>query len=318
MFVDLALDQLREYRPSVLEPDDFDAFWAGQVAEVGRHALAARFTPVDSVLRHVQLFDVSFAGYGGNPVKGWLLLPHRRIDDETVIVEYIGYGGGRGHPVDRINWSSVGYPHFVMDSRGQNLAETPDPGDPGDPSAPGWLTRGVGDPRTYYFTRLFIDAARAVDAARHHPELHDHQVVTSGGSQGGGLALAAAHLGRDVRLTLPDVPFLSHLRRAAEITASAPYVELANYCKQHYAEIERVFATISYIDVVNHAKRIAVPGLFSVALQDDITPASTVFAAYNHYAGEKAIAVYPFNGHEGGGSTQFLRKLDFLQSHRAS
>ena len=53
---------------------------------------------------------------------------------------------------------------------------------------------------------------------------------------------------------------------------------------------------------MNHAKRTAVPALFSVGLLDDITPASTVFAAFNHYAGPKEIAVYPFNGHEGGGT----------------
>jgi cephalosporin-C deacetylase len=33
---------------------------------------------------------------------------------------------------------------------------------------------------------------------------------------------------------------------------------------------------------------------------DQVTPPSTVFAAYNHYAGPKSIEVYPFNGHEGG------------------
>jgi cephalosporin-C deacetylase len=45
---------------------------------------------------------------------------------------------------------------------------------------------------------------------------------------------------------------------------------------------------------------------------DDITPASTVFAAFNHYAGPKQIEVYPFNGHDGGGTEHFLAKLAFL------
>jgi cephalosporin-C deacetylase len=33
---------------------------------------------------------------------------------------------------------------------------------------------------------------------------------------------------------------------------------------------------------------------------DHTCPPSTVFAAYNHYAGPKAIEVYPFNDHEAG------------------
>jgi cephalosporin-C deacetylase-like acetyl esterase len=54
------------------------------------------------------------------------------------------------------------------------------------------------------------------------------------------------------------------------------------------------------------------PALFSAGLADDITPPSTVFAAFNHYAGPKDIAVYEFNGHEGGGTRHLRAKLDFL------
>ena len=77
-----------------------------------------------------------------------------------------------------------------------------------------------------------------------------------------GTGPAAAHLAEGVAAT-PDVPFLAHPRRAAEITASLPYAELAQYCRVHHDEIEQVFRTVSYVDVVNHAKRTAVPALFS-------------------------------------------------------
>jgi cephalosporin-C deacetylase len=63
----------------------------------------------------------------------------------------------------------------------------------------------------------------------------------------------------------------------------------------------------------HHAKRTSAAALFSVALADTITPPSTVFAAYNHYAGPKDIAVYPYSGHEGGGTQHFLAQLAFLR-----
>ena len=78
--------------------------------------------------------------------------------------------------------------------------------------------------------------------------------------------------------------------------------------------MEQVFRTLSCVDTVNHAKRVEVPGLFSVALLDDITSASTVFAAFNHFAANKRISVYPFSGHEGGGTAQRYHKLDFVSS----
>ena len=316
MFVDLPLAELRNYLPDVDEPPDFDEYWTREVDDARSRDVEAQFRSAKTAIRHAEVFDVTFAGHGGDPIKAWLLIPHQVEAEGTIIVEFVGYGGGRGDPLDWLVWSSAGYPHLIMDTRGQGgawrSADTTDLGDGGQPSSPGFLTRGIGDPRSYYFTRLFIDTVRAVDAARRHPDLAGLRVVTTGMSQGGGLALAAAHLAEGVVATLPDVPFLAYPRRAAEITASLPYGELAQYCRVHHDEIEQVFRTISYIDVVNHAKRTAVPALFSVGLLDDITPASTVFAAFNHYAGPKQIAVYPFSGHEGGGTTHMQKKLDFL------
>ena len=111
---------------------------------------------------------------------------------------------------------------------------------------------------------------------------------------------------------MPDVPFLSNFRRAVEVTDSHPYYELADYCRLRPDKIDEVFATLSYLDIVNHARRITVPALFSVGLTDTITPPSTVFAAYNYYAGPKDIAVFQFSGHEGGGTPHFLAQLAFL------
>ena len=316
MFVDLPLEELREYRPAVAEPDDFDAFWAERVAEARALGGEATFAPADTPLRHAEVLDVTFPGHAGDAVKGWLFIP-RELDAATpLVVEYVGYGGGRGHPLDWLPLVSAGHPHFVMDTRGQGGgwrgADTPDPGDAGAPATPGFMTRGIADPRTYYYTRLYVDAVRAVDAVRSHPVAQARPLATAGASQGGALALAAAAHAGDVAAALPDVPFLAHLRRAVQITDAKPFGELVDYGSVHSDRVEDVFETLSYIDAVNHARRATARALFSVGLIDEITPASTVFAAYNHYAGPKEIAVYPFNGHEGGGTRHRLAQLAFL------
>jgi cephalosporin-C deacetylase len=316
MLTDLPLAELRSYLPDVAEPADFDEFWSGQLAAARSAARAPEFTVASTPIRHADVFDVTFSGFAGDPVKGWLLVPHGPAPRGAVVVEFIGYGGGRGDPLDWLNWSCAGYIHLVMDTRGQGggwlSADTPDPGDSGAPSTPGFMTRGIADPHTHYYTRLFIDAARAVDAARGHPATTGLPLVTTGGSQGGGLAIAAAHLAPGVRAVMPDVPFLAHPRRGAEVTNTRPYAELSEYCAVHSDQVGTVFRTLSYVDVVNHAMRAQAPALFSAGLADDITPPSTVFAAFNHYAGPKDIAVYEFNGHEGGGTLHLRAKLDFL------
>jgi cephalosporin-C deacetylase len=137
----------------------------------------------------------------------------------------------------------------------------------------------------------------------------------AGGSQGGGIALAVAGLTGGLAGVLADVPFLCHFRRATEITDQTPYAELVSYCKTHRDQVEQVFATLRYFDGVNFAVRATAPALFSVALMDAVCPPSTVFAAYNHYAAEKDITVWPYNGHEGGAAfnaatqTRHLAKL---------
>ena len=113
---------------------------------------------------------------------------------------------------------------------------------------------------------------------------------------------------------MPDVPFLCHYRRATELVDTYPYKEIADYCHTHRDKVETVFNTLSYFDGVNFAARAKAKALFSTALMDQVCPPSTVYAAYNHWAGEKDIKVYPYNGHEGGGSYQTIEKLNFIKN----
>jgi cephalosporin-C deacetylase len=316
-YFDLPLEELQRYQPPRHEPPDLDAFWQATLAKARELPLDARFEPVDYGLRTVEAFDVTFNGYGGQPVKGWLLLPRQRAEPLACVVEYIGYGGGRGFPTDWLLWSSAGFAHLVMDTRGQGSAwrsgDTPDiPTDGANPHYPGFMTQGILDPQTYYYRRVFVDAVRAVEAARAHPAVDAERLAVTGGSQGGGIALAVSGLEPGVSVVMPDVPFLCHYRRALEITDAAPYSELARYCQVHRDNIETVFNTLSYFDGVNFAARAHAQALFSVGLMDEICPPSTVFAAYNHFAGPKQIKIWRYNHHEGGESFQAVEKVKFL------
>lgn len=317
MFFDLPLDQLQSYLPPRQEPDDFDAFWAGTLDAARRHPLSVDFTPVDAGLRLVEVFDLTYSGYGGQPIKAWLLLPRQRSRPLPCVVQYLGYGGGRGNPHDWLLFSAAGYAHLVMDTRGQGSVwlrgDTPDPeADGGNPQYPGFMTRGILSPATYYYRRVFTDAVRAVEAARDHPAIDAGRVAVTGGSQGGGISLAVGGLLPDLAAVLPDVPFLCHYRRATEIIDTHPYSEIQRFCKVHRHKIETVFDTLSYFDGLNFAARCRAPALFSAGLMDDICPPSTVFAAYNHFAGPKQIEIYPYNQHEGGESDHDAVKLAFL------
>jgi len=316
-FFDLPLDELQVYKPARTEPADFDVFWQTTLSETRQNPLDAQFKPFETGLALVESFDITFSGFGGQPIKGWLNLPRQRSGKLPCVVEYIGYGGGRGLPHDWLFWVSAGYAHIIMDTRGQGSSwsrgDTADIEPQGSsPQYPGFMTRGILDPQSYYYRRVFSDAVRAVEAARAHEAVDANRVAVTGGSQGGGITLAAAGLA-EVQATMPDVPFLCHYRRATQIVATYPYAELSNFCKIHREKVETVFETLSYFDGINFAARAKSPALFSVGLMDDICPPSTVYAAYNHYAGPKQIRAYEYNNHEGGASFQTVEKLKFLQ-----
>ncbi len=317
-YFDLPLSELKTYCPERVEPSDFDAFWKSTLDETHAFPLNATFEPIDYGLVAQETFDVTYAGFGGQPIKGWLLLPKQRTGKVPCVVEYIGYGGGRNFVTDWLLWSSAGYAHFVMDTRGQGSSwskgDTPDLyAEGGNAHYPGSMTNGVLDPKHYFYRRVFMDAVRAIEAARSHPAVDASQIAVTGGSQGGGITIAAASLMPDVVAAMPDVPFLCHYRRATEIVDSYPYKEIAEYCHAHRDKVETVFNTLAYFDGVNLSARAKAKALFSTALMDQVCPPSTVFAAYNHWAGEKEIKVYPYNGHEGGASYQTVEKLKFLK-----
>ncbi|MCB9453793.1 MAG: acetylxylan esterase [Anaerolineaceae bacterium] len=314
---DMPLEQLKTYRPERAEPTDFDAFWERTLAETRQHPLIARFERVDYGLKLVETYDVTFAGYGGQPVRGWFIVPAGAQTPLPCVVEYIGYGGGRSFPINWLLWPTVGYATFIMDTRGQGSSwsngDTPDIPEGANPFYPGFMTQGILNPETYYYRRVFADGVRAVEAARTRPEVDSSRVAVTGGSQGGGITIAVSALVPDVAASMPEVPFLCHYRRAVEIIDTSPYNEITRYLKIHRDKVETVWQTVSYFDGVNFATRIQSPSLYSVGLMDMICPPSTVYAAYNYVDAPKDIRVYPYNEHEGGAAFHALEKVNFLR-----
>ena len=239
-------------------------------------------------------------------------------------MQYPGYGGGRDFPFKYLMYPSAGYSTFVMEARGQGtegltngLSMTYDPVGSG-PHSDGFMTKGILNKDEYYYRRVFVDSIKAVEAAKQH-ELTD-KIVISGISQGGGMSLAstclAGKLNLKIEASLIDVPFLCDYRRAVTITDTYPYHQIARFCIAERTKENRVFETLSYFDGVFFAKRCKTKALFSTALMDMVCPPSTVFAAYNNYAGEKDIEVYTFNGHEGGDNEHNQKKLAFLNKNK--
>ncbi|MEV4413173.1 acetylxylan esterase [Catellatospora sp. NPDC049609] len=320
---DLPIDALERYTPAVAEPGDFDTFWQDTLDRAGKHPVLVDVRPHPTDLRLLDSWDVTFTGFDGDPVRAWYTRPAGVADPLPAVVEYAGYGRGRGLPHERLTWPTAGYAHLLMDTRGQgdqygNGGDTLDPHTA--PGGPGPAVRGIRSPHDYYYRRLITDAVRAVAAVRALPGTDPGRVAAVGNSQGGGLALAVAGLDPDLAAVLPTAPFLCHLQRAVEITDAPPYGEIAGYLAVHREAEDTVRHTLSYVDGVAFARRAVAPAHFGAGLRDTVCPPSTVYAAYNQYGAANGrserppttIHAYPFNGHEHGEALHVRRQLRWL------
>lgn len=325
---DLPLEALQAYRPALDEPADFDSFWQQTLQEAQSAATAPSVVPFDNKLALIDTYDVTFAGFGGSPVRAWLHVPAGASGPLPSVVQYHGYSGGRGFAHSTNVFAAAGYAHWVMDTRGQGWSSGGGIGTAdasaaaGHPHVSGFMTAGILDPLQYYYRRVYTDAVRLLETVRSHPLVDPARIAVTGGSQGGGITLAAAGLaplvGIDLVGAAPDVPFLCHFRRATAITDRDPYAEITRYLAGWRDHENAAYRTLDYFDGVHLGRRATAPALFSVALMDPICPPSTVYAAYNHYGSavesdvQRQIEVYSHNGHEGGAGYQVQAQLDFF------
>ena len=152
MLVDLPLDAAPRLPPR-RAPNRPTSTTSGPTPSARRAARLAR--PLRAG-RHrsvpVEVYDVTFAGFGGHPVRGWLHAARpARAGRCRASCEYIGYGGGRGLPHEA---AAVGLGRLralrrwtpAVRAAAGRVGDTPDPDGRRGPAHPGFMTRGIARP----------------------------------------------------------------------------------------------------------------------------------------------------------------------------
>jgi cephalosporin-C deacetylase len=299
---DMSLEELESYKPDLTKEDDFELFWQETIKEAKRQSLNAEIKPVQYPVEKVEIYDVFFDGFKNSRVHGRYVVPKKASKNNKipVIVVYHGYGSNSIVISDILPYSMIGYGVLVVDTRGQT-PKSPDHNNYDNGGPAGWMTKGILNHYNYYYRYAYMDSVRAVDFVSKREEIDSNRIVVSGGSQGGGLALAVGALSNKVKVIMADIPYLCHFRRAVKLYEEGPYSEIYNYFKtydsSHQTE-EQVYQTLSYFDGMNLATMIEADVFMSVGLEDVICPPSTGFAVYNHLDANKELKVYPEFGHE--------------------
>jgi cephalosporin-C deacetylase len=294
--IDMPLEQLRQYKPSLYREENFQSFWDQTIAEAKKQPLNAELIPYPFPAGGIECFAVRFDGYKGGRIAGWYVRPEGPGSFPAISL-YHGYSNRGQRPLELIPLAAMGLCALSMDCRGQN-GESQDTAVYPEGHYLGWMTRGIRDPWNYYYRYVYADAVRAVELLANREEVDPNRLAVGGASQGGGLALAAAALSHRPVLALPDIPFLCDYRRGIQIAPTGPYPEIANFLRVFPQLCEQAIRTLSYFDCLNLTPWITARSVISLGLCDETCPPSTIFGVYNHLACEKQIEIYPFQKHE--------------------
>lgn len=296
---DLSLEELKVYKPALTREPDFEEFWDMTKKELAKTPVKYELQPYDYPSRGVKVFRLSYPGFMDANIDGWFAIPDGPGKYPGIVL-YHGYNwAADGDIHETVDLALHGYAVLHMLVRGQQ-GKSVDNVVTSHGNTSGWMSKGILSKDEYYYRAVYMDSVRAVEILASMSDVDTDRIGVIGGSQGGALTLAAAALSDIPAAAAATYPYLCHFNRAIDITPAMPYLELNEFFRRYSdPEVEvQAKRTLTYFDIMNLAPMIKCPVLVASGLVDNITPPSTIFAAYNHMACPKEIAVYRYHGHE--------------------
>ena len=162
-------------------------------------------------------------------------------------------------------------------------------------SGRGYTAFNLDDRERYYYRRVYLGCLRANDFLVSHPKWDGKNLVVTGGSQGGALTITTAGLDPRVTALAPYYPALSDMAGYLKGRAGG-WPHLFREEKDGHRTPAKI-RTAAYYDVVNFARRVKAPGLYSWGWNDEVCPPTSTHAAYNVVTAPKELLLAVETGH---------------------
>ena len=287
-------------KPTAKLPDDFEAFWNAQKSALPKIPLDPKITPVSQSDRDVELYEVSFANIDGLRSHGYLAKP-KGATSLPIMISQPGMGV---HPngLKESRWvianAKLGFLALDMSAHDMPLERTAED-EVRWKKFMGYPYIGSDDRMTYYYRQVFLGMIRGIDYMTSRPDWNHKAIISSGASQGGGLALIAAALDPRVTAVVSIAPALGeHTGPIYGRPDAAPNNLIMGHDKK--TPDPKIVAATAYYDTVNFARFVKVPVLMSSGLIDTACPPMTVLSIYNTLNCPKQLDLVPLLGHNCG------------------
>ncbi len=287
-------------KPTQQDPADFDQFWAAGKAALAKLPIDAKITPLPehgnaSVdCHHVNLQNVGMAAapsrfYGvlcepkaPGKYPALLSVPGAGVRPYRGLAEIAARGvitlqvGIHGIPVTM--------DQSVYDSLGAGALAN-------------YNTFGLDNRDRYFYRRVYLGCVRANDFLTSLPNWDGVNLAVTGGSQGGALSIVTAALDSRVRGLAAYFPALADVTGYLQNRAGGwPHMFRAAEGPMAHRSTDKI-ETSRYYDVVNFARRVKVPGLYSWGFNDETCPPTSMYSAYNVIPGQKKLLLALETGH---------------------
>lgn len=145
----------------------------------------------------------------------------------------------------------------------------------------------------FYYHRVVLGSVRAIDYLCSLPAYNGYSLGVTGSSQGGALSVITAALDKRVTFLAAIHPAMcDHTGFLHKRAGGWPHY----FYNAKSPDAEKVKVSY-YYDVVNFARRLAVPGWFSWGYNDEVCPPTSMYSAYNVIRSPKELHPYLETGH---------------------
>lgn len=282
-------------QPVARDPEDFEAFWRSGKEELAKLPVDARRTLLPELsTAAVDVYHVSLHNVGRSRVFGMLALP-KAPGKYPAILSVPGAGVHKIGPL--IELAEKGAITLAIGIHGIPL--TMDPGvytALGAGALNGYWAYDLDSRDRYYYRRVYLGCVRANDYLASLPEWNGRDLAVTGGSQGGALSIVTAGLDPRVTALAASYPALSDMAGYTEGRAGGwPHVFRAAGPGSH--RTPEKLATAAYYDVVNFARRVKAPGIYTWGFNDQTCPPTSMYASYNVIRAPKQLVLALETGH---------------------
>lgn len=285
-------------RPTTDMPADFNAFWDKAKSDLAKLPLDTRLTLVpERCTEKVNTYQFSVQNFRpGSRLYGMICIPKQPgkypaqlIVPGAGIRPLNGYVSLAEKGIITVEMAIHGIPVTMDPTVYNNLY---------DGALHAYYFSNLDNRDHYYYKRVYTGCVRAVDLICSLPEFDGQNIGVFGGSQGGALAVVTAALDSRVKYLVCLFPALSDLTGYLHNRAGG-WPHMFNQENGVFNNTAARIQTSKYYDVLNFARLLKVPGIYSWGFNDETCPPTSTYAVYNVIAAEKELLLFRDSGHFG-------------------